>query len=108
MANAEGVAVIHTKYNLPEVLPGLMRLETATRHKIVEQLASCDVFHNKKKLFARFIHVPQTQQIRVHNELHNHNFTFDAKREFVLFRTQIPETHAAIDEHLLWNDLDGC
>ena len=60
MANAEGVAVIHTKYNLPEILPGLMWLKAATRHEIVEQLASCDVLHHKKKLFARFIHVPQT------------------------------------------------
>ena len=107
VTNAECMAIVHTKDNLAEVHARLVRRQSAPGHQEVKELATSHILHDQEKLLTRLIHIPEAQQIRVLNELHDHDLTLDAQRKLILLCTEIAEAHAAINEHLLRNNLHG-
>ena len=74
-----------------------MRAQAPARNKIVKELAARDVLHDQKELLACLIHVPETKQVRMLDQLHNDNLALYTQRKLVLFCTQITQTHAAVD-----------
>ena len=97
VADAECMAVVHTKNDLAEVGARLVRAQAPARNKIVKELAARDVLHDQKELLACLIHVPETKQVRMLDQLHNDNLALYTQRKLVLFCTQITQTHAAVD-----------
>jgi hypothetical protein len=107
VADTESMAVVHTEDNLSEIKPRLVRTQPAAGDQIVKELTASDVLHDQVEFLASFVYVPETKQVRVFNKLHDHNFTLDTEREFILLGRKITQAHATVEKHLLRDDLYG-
>ena len=105
VADAEPVAIVHAKDHLAEVVACLVRTEAPPGDEVVKQLAAGDVLHHQVQLLARLVHVPEAEQVRVLDELHDHNLALDPERKLVLLGGQIAQAHPAVEQHLLRHNL---